>query len=336
MPVLNRRAACAAAFALALALLPGISFAQAALQSWNDGPAKAAIVAFVHKVTQPGADFVPPDQRIAVFDNDGTLWAEQPIYFEGMFAFDQVKALAAADPKLRDQQPFKAVLDGDSAAMAAFTDTDIVKLIAATHSGMTPEAFDATVKTWLASARHPILKRPYTSLVYQPQLELLAYLRANGFKTYIVSGGGVDFMRAFAQDAYGIPPEQVIGSSGKTRFEVTNGKAELVKLPEVGSIDDKDGKPININLEIGRRPILAFGNSDGDLAMLQYVASGSRPNLELLVHHDDAAREFAYDRASKIGTLDKAWDEAIARDWIVVSMKSDWKVVFPPPAEAAR
>jgi phosphoserine phosphatase len=330
----TRRLVCTAAVAMVLALLPGLAFAQDALRSWNDGTAKRAIVTFVTRVTQPGPDFVPSDERVAVFDNDGTLWTEQPMYFEGLFAFDQIKAMAATNPSLREKPPFKAILDGDQKAMAAFTDQDIVTLIAATHSGMTTEVFDATVRAWFASAVHPRFKRPYSSLIYQPQLELLAYLRANGFKTFIVSGGGVEFMRAFAEGAYGIPPEQVIGSSGKTRFEIDNGRAELIKLPDIGSIDDGEAKASNIDLHIGRRPILAFGNSDGDLPMLQYTAGGTRPNLELLVHHDDAAREYAYDRASKVGTLNKAWDEAINRGWVVVSMKDDWKTVFPPLASA--
>ena len=302
------------------------------LPSWNDGPAKQAITAFVADAVKAGPAHIPPSLRIAVFDNDGTLWAEQPMYFEGVFALDQARAMATANPALRRKAPFKAIADNDRKAMAAFTEKDILALVAATHSGMTTEAFTAGVRGWLAAARHPRFGRPYTDLVYQPQLELLRYLRANGFKTFIVSGGGVDFIRAFAEDAYGVPPEQVIGSSGKTRFEATDGKAELIKLPELGSIDDGEGKPENIGLQIGRRPVLAVGNSDGDLAMLQYAAAGGGPNLELLVHHDDAGREYAYDRASKIGTLDKAWDEAVRRRWVVVSMRRDWKTVFPPPA----
>ncbi len=300
------------------------------LPSWNDGPAKTAIVEFVGRVTaEGGPDFVPGPERIATFDNDGTLWAEQPLYFQGAFVFDRVHAMGKRDPGLLARQPFKAVAEHDTKALAEQGEHGLAKLLAATHSGMTVDAFLKTAKEWLATAKHPKYGRPYTELVYQPQLELLAYLRANGFKTFVVSGGGIDFIRAFSEEVYGVPPEQVIGSSGKARFEIREGHAVLAKLPELDSNDDKEGKPVNINLHIGRRPILAFGNSDGDLPMLQYTASGPGARLMLLVHHDDASREFAYDRQSEIGHLDKALDEATARKWTVVSMKKDWKQVFP-------
>jgi phosphoglycolate phosphatase-like HAD superfamily hydrolase len=300
------------------------------LPSWNDGPAKKAITDFVAKVTaEGGPEFVPPSERIATFDNDGTLWCEQPVYFQAFFILDRVKELAARDPALRDRPPFRAILEGDRDAMAKWGEHELGELVAVTHAGMTPEEFIAIARKWLDSAKHPRFGRLYRECVYQPQLELLAYLRANGFKTFIVSGGGIDFIRAYAEQTYGIPPEQVVGSSGKTRFELRDGRAVLLKLPEVSSIDNGPGKPININLHIGRRPILAFGNSDGDLQMLQYTGAGARPRLMLLVHHDDAQREYAYDRESKVGRLDKALDEAHRRQWTVVSMKSDWKVIFP-------
>jgi len=316
----------------ALAAAPAWS-ASDPLPSWNDGPAKTAIEAFVHAVTTPGPRFVPPPARVAVFDNDGTLWAEQPLYFELAFALDRAKAMAAKDPALLTKPAFRAAASGDPKALAALGQKDVVELAVASHSGMNTDQFVAAAKAWFASAVHPQRHRPYASLVYQPQLELLAYLRANGFSTWIVSGGGVDFMRAFAEAAYGVPPERIIGSSGQTRFELRNGTPVLVKLPAIGSVDDGPGKPQNIELHIGRRPILAFGNSDGDQQMLEWTAAQPGPNLELLVHHDDAAREWAYDRQSKIGTLDKAWDEAVARRWTVVSMKRDWRQVFPTQAK---
>ncbi len=301
------------------------------LPSWNDGPAKRALLKFVSEVTDPKSEkFVKPPERIATFDNDGTLWCEQPVYFQAIFIVDRVRELAAKDPAMKDKPPLKAILESDRDAMAKLGEQGIAELIAATHTGMTPEDFTRIARLWLESAKHPRFKRPFTECVYQPQLELLAYLRGNGFKTFIVSGGGVDFIRAYAEPAYGIPPEQVIGSSTKTKFELRDGKAVLIKLPELNSIDDKEGKPININLNIGRRPILAFGNSDGDQQMLEYTSSGSGPRLGLILHHDDAEREYAYDRDSKVGRLDKALNEAPKRGWIVVSMKKDFKVVFPP------
>jgi phosphoglycolate phosphatase-like HAD superfamily hydrolase len=300
------------------------------LPSWNDGTSKRAIVAFVTKVTKDGSsDFVPVAERVAVFDNDGTLWCEQPLYFQFLFALDRVKALAPLHPEWKDREPFKSVLAGDPKALAAGGEKAAAELMAATHAGMTTDEFDAAVKEWLRTARHPKYNRPYHRCVYQPMLELLAYLRASGFKTYIVSGGGVEFMRAFAEEAYGIPPEQVVGSAGVTKFELRDGKPVLVKEPKVLHVDDGPAKPAGINLFIGRRPVMAFGNSDGDLQMLQWTAAGPGPRFALLVRHTDADREFAYDRQSHVGKLDKALDEAGRRGWTVVDMKTDWKRVFP-------
>ena len=311
----------------------GPSFAQSdPLPSWNDGAAKTAIVGFVARVTQEGgADFVAPEKRIATFDNDGTLWAEQPFYFQGLFAFDEVKRLAPQHPEWQTTEPFKSVLTGDMKGLAAAGEKGLLEIVMASHSGMTTEDFDKTVGDWLAAARHPTKKVPYDKLVYQPQLELLAYLRANGFKTFIVSGGGVEFMRVFAERVYGIPPEQVVGSSGVVSFTIgADGKPVLTKEPKVEFIDDGPGKPVGINRFIGRRPILAFGNSDGDQQMLQYTAAGDGPRLALIVHHTDAEREWAYDRTSHIGKLDKALDEAAAKGWTIIDMKQDWKSIFPP------
>ncbi len=299
------------------------------LPGWNDGVPKRAIIDFVTRVTtQGGTDFVAPSGRIATFDNDGTLWCEQPVYFQAIFVFNRVRQLAEKNPELKAKQPYRAIVENDQAAMASFTKIDLATLLATTHSGMTSEEFDRIARNWLDTARHPRFHRLFKECVYRPQLELLAYLKANGFKTFIVSGGGIDFIRGYAEETYGIPPERVIGSSVKTRFELRDGKAELLKLPELNSLDDGPGKPVNINLHIGRRPILAFGNSDGDLEMLQYTADGPGPRLMLLLHHDDAQREYAYDRHSRVGQLDKAWDEAIKRGWPVVSMKNDFKTVF--------
>jgi hypothetical protein len=299
------------------------------LPSWNDGPAKARIVAFVKAVTDPaGKDHVPPAERIAVFDNDGTLWSEQPAYFQLFFAIDRVKALAAKHPDWKTKQPFKAALEGDMKALAASGEKGLVELVMATHAGTTPEAFRTIVRDWLATARHPKFRRPYTDLVFQPMLEVLAYLRANGFKTYIVSGGGIEFLRAWAEEVYGVPPEQVVGSSIKTKYEVRGGVPTLVRLPEINFIDDKAGKPVGILQHVGRRPIAAFGNSDGDFQMLEWTTAGSGARLGLLVHHTDAEREYAYDRKSPFGHLDKGLDEAGSRGWLVVDMKRDWKRVF--------
>lgn len=299
------------------------------LPSWSDGEAKQRILTFVKRVTDPSSpDYVAPSERIATFDNDGTLWSEQPFYFQGYFILDRVRALAPQHPEWQTQQPFQAILANDAEAMRQFTEHDLAALAAATHTGMTPDDFNAIAKTWLASATQPRFGQLFTACVYQPMVELLAYLRGNGFKTFIVSGGGKDFIRAFAEQAYGIPPEQVVGSSVKTTFEQRDGTMVLLKLPELGSYDDNAGKPMNIDLQIGRRPILAFGNSDGDQQMLEYTAAGAGQRLMLLLHHDDAEREYAYDRASTVGRLDKALDEAAARQWTVVSMKQDFKRVF--------
>jgi hypothetical protein len=301
------------------------------LPSWNEGSVKKAIIDFVTRTTTAGSpDFIPKPDRIATFDNDGTLWVEQPIYTQFVFAIDRVKVLAPQHPEWKTEQPFKAVLEGDMKGLLAGGEQGIVKVIMATHAGMTTDNFSQTVKEWIATARHPRFKRLYTECVYQPMLELLSYLRSKDFETYIVSGGGVEFMRPWTLPVYGVPPQQVVGSTIKTRFEIRNGQPILLRLPDVDFVDDKDGKPIGINKFIGRRPIAAFGNSDGDLQMLQWTAAEKGARLMLLVHHTDAVREYAYDRQSPVGKLDKALDEAIARGWLVVDMKRDWKVIFPP------
>jgi phosphoglycolate phosphatase-like HAD superfamily hydrolase len=300
------------------------------LPSWNEGEVKQRIVKFVQTVTdRDSPQHVPPEQRIATFDNDGTLWSEQPMYFQGLFAFDRVKALAPKHPEWKTKQPFKGILEHDMKAVAAAGEKGLAEVVAVTHSGMTTDEFAQTVKDWLAQAKHRRFKRPYTDLVYQPMLELLTYLRANGFKTFIVSGGGIDFMRVFTEPVYGIPPEQVVGSVGEARFEMRSGKPVLVKLPKLNLLDDKAGKPVGIERFIGRRPILAFGNSDGDQQMLQWTAAGDGARFMGLVHHTDGQREWAYDRQSSIGRLDKALDEAPARGWTVVDMKRDWKKIYP-------
>ncbi len=300
------------------------------LPSWNDTDPKKAIVAFVDRVTKPGSsDLVPESDRIATFDNDGTLWAEQPMYFQLLFALDRVKALAPQHPEWETEEPFAALLRGDAKGVLAGGESALLPIVTATHGGMTCEEFDEIVHDWIASARHPIAERLYTEIVYQPMLELVAYLRANSFKNFIVSGGGIDFMRTWTDRVYGIPPENVVGSSGKTKFEFFDGKAVLHKLPEINFVDDGAGKPVGIHQHIGRRPIAAFGNSDGDLQMLQYTMGGSGARFALIVHHTDAEREWAYDRQAPLGRLDKALDEAQARGWTVVDMKNDWKTIFP-------
>ena len=300
------------------------------LPSWNEGAVKKAVTDFVASVTTQGSpDFVPVDQRIATFDNDGTLWCELPMYVQLAFMLDRVKALAPQYPDWKTKQPFQAVLAGDMKALAASGEKGLMELMAATHAGMTSDEFAKIVSDWLATARHPRFNRPYTELVYQPMLELLAYLRANGFKTFIVSGGGIEFMRPWTERIFGVPPEQVVGSSIKTKFEMRDGKPVLFRLPQVNFIDDKAGKPVGINEHIGRRPIAAFGNSDGDFEMLQWTTAGSGPRFGLIVHHTDAEREYAYDRQSHIGKLDKALDAAAINKWTVASMKSDWKKIFP-------
>ena len=299
------------------------------LPSWNDGDVKQQILEFVVRVTDPaGPDFVPEPERIATFDNDGTLWSEKPVYFQLLFAIDRVKELAPEHPEWKDKQPFKGVLEGDIEAVAATGNHGLLELVLASHAGMTTAEFEEIVESWLASARHPERDRPYTELVYQPMLELLDYLRAHGFKTFITSGGGIEFMRPWTERVYGIPPQQVIGSSIKTKFELRDDKPVLVRLPEINFIDDKAGKPVGINQHIGRRPIAAFGNSDGDLQMLQWTAAGEGLRFCLYVHHTDATREWAYDRESHIGKLDKGLVEAQKRGWTVVDMKKDWKVIY--------
>jgi len=316
---------------MAVAIIAPI-YAHDPLPSWNDTAPKKAIVSFVQKVTKEGSpDFVPPAERIATFDNDGCLWAEQPMYFQLLFALDRVKALAPKHPEWKEREPFASLLNGDVKAALAGGEPAIAQIVMATHAGMTTEEFDEIVRDWITTAKHPVTKQLYTEMVYQPMLEVLAYLRANGFKTFIVSGGGIEFMRPWTQKVYGIPPEQVIGSSGKTKFEIRDGKPVLLKLPEINFIDDKAGKPVGIQQHIGRRPVVSFGNSDGDLQMLQWTTAGSGPRFAAIVHHTDAGREWAYDRASHIGKLDKAWDEALAKGWTVISMRDDWRSIFPPP-----
>ena len=300
------------------------------LPSWNDGPAKSTITDFVQRVTTEGnTGFVPPAQRIAVFDNDGTLWSEQPAYIQLLFAIDRVKTLASQYPEWRTTQPFKAVLDGDMRTLAASGEKGMLDLLMATHADMTTDEFADIVRDWITTARHPSRQRPYTRMVYQPMLELLDYLRANGFRTYIVSGGGVEFMRVFAEGVYGVPPEQVIGSSITTEFEMRSTGPVLNRLPRIDFFDDKAGKPVAIHKFIGRRPIAAFGNSDGDLQMLQWTDAGDGARLMVIVHHTDDRREWAYDRDSHIGRLDRALDEADQRGWTIVDMKRDWRVVYP-------
>ena len=321
----------AVAFAFALALTATVTRAADPLPSWNDGAAKKSIIEFVKKVTKKGSpEFVPEAERIATFDNDGTLWAEKPLPVQLFFALDRVKALAPQHPEWKTTEPFASLLKGDLKGALAGGKEALLEIMIAAHSGMTTEEFDRVVKDWVASAKHPVTKRPYTEMVYQPMLELLAYLRANGFKTFIVSGGGNEFMRAFAEQVYGVPPEQVVGSSGKLKFDLVDGKPVLVKLPAMNFVDDKEGKLIGIQTQIGRRPIAAFGNSDGDLQMLQWTAAGSGARFCLDVHHTDAEREYAYDRTDPLARLDKGLDEATQRGWTVVDMKTDWKTIYPP------
>jgi hypothetical protein len=324
-----------AAAALPLLFGPALAVVQPAqaqtdpLPSWNDGASKQAITGFVARVTQQGGpDFVPPAERIATFDNDGTLWVEHPMYTQLAFILDRVKALAPQHPQWTSTQPFKAVLERDMKAVAAAGERGMVELGMATHAGMTTAEFETIVADWIATARHPRFKRLYTELAYQPMIELLGYLRGNGFKTFIVSGGGVEFMRPWTERVYGVPPEQVVGSSIKTKFQMRDGKPELIRLPELNFIDDGPGKPVGINEFIGRRPIAAFGNSDGDLQMLQWTTLAGGARLGLIVHHTDAEREYAYDRDTLFGRLDKALDAAAANKWVVVDMKTDWKRIF--------
>ena len=319
---------------LAVSIAPLMSVAIAAqardpLPAWREGSSKRAIVKFVSEAVQrDGPNAILPADRIAVFDNDGTLWAEQPGYFQLLFALDRVKALAQQHPDWKTTQPFKAVLDGDMKALGASGEKGIAELVMATHAGMTTDEFAQAVGDWVRTARHPRFRQPYTDLVYQPMLELLAYLRSNGFKTYIVSGGGVEFIRVFAERVYGIPPEQVIGSTIATAFELRGGKPVLVRQAKLDFVDDKEGKPVAINKFIGRRPVFAFGNSDGDQQMLEWTAAGPGPRFIGIVHHTDADREWSYDRESSVGRLDKAWDEGLARGWTIVDMKTEWARVF--------
>ncbi len=316
--------------ALAATLLTANAFAADPLPSWNDTASRQAIVKFVEKVTKKGSpDFVPREQRIATFDNDGTLWAEQPMYFQFFFVADRVKALAPQHPEWNTQEPYASLLKGDLKGALAGGEKGLMELVAATHSGMTTGEFERAVSDWIATAKHPKTGKPFTAMVYQPMLELLTYLRAHGFKTYIVSGGGIEFMRPWTENVYGISPEQVIGSSGGLKYEVRDGSPVIVKTPELFFMDDKEGKPVAIQRHIGRRPIAAFGNSDGDLQMLQWTCGGSGPRFCLYVRHTDADREWAYDRESHIGKLDKGFDEATATGWTVVDMKKDWKRIYP-------
>jgi phosphoglycolate phosphatase-like HAD superfamily hydrolase len=302
------------------------------LPSWNEGAAKQAIIAFVGRVVDKNSpEFVRPDARIAAFDNDGTLWCEQPAYFQAIFALDRIKAMAAEHPQWKTTEPFKSAIAGDLDRLAAEGEKALLEIIATTHASMTVDQFHSIVRDWLRTARHPRFHRPYNQCIYQPMVEALAYLRANGFKTFIVSGGGVGFMRPWVERAYGIPPEQVVGSSGAVKYVVVDGKPKLLKEPKVEFIDDGPGKPVGINRFIGRQPIIAFGNSDGDFEMLEWTTAGSGARLGLIVHHTDAEREYAYDRNSRIGRLDRALDEAPKRGWVLIDMKKDWKSVFPSP-----
>jgi len=309
-------------------------FAADPLPSWNDSASRTAIIEFVETVTEEDSpDFVPVPERIATFDNDGTLWAEQPMYVQLFFAIDRVVALAPQHPEWKTQEPYASILKGDVGAALAGGEKAILDIIMATHAGMTTLEFEQVVKEWFATARHPGTKRLYTEMVYQPMLELLSYLRANGFKTFIVSGGGIEFMRPITESAYGIPPEQVVGSSIQTEFRMEGNIPVLVRLPNINFIDDKEGKPVGINSHIGRRPIAAFGNSDGDIQMLQWTKGGFGPTLAMIVHHTDAKREWAYDRDSHIGTLNKGLDMASASGFVLIDMKNDWKVIFPAVGE---
>lgn len=310
--------------------LCAVSYAADPLPSWNDGTAKEAILYFVNAVTdKTSKDYVEPAERIAVFDHDGTLWVEYPMYTQILFAFERVKKLAPQHPEWKTKQPFKALLEGDMKTVGASGMKGLMEIIMATHSGMTAEAFEREASNWLATTKHPKFKRLYSECIYQPQLELLAYLRAKGFKTFIVSGGGIQFMRPITEKNYGIPPEQVVGSSAVAEFQIKDSKPELIRMPKINFINDKAGKPVGIYQHIGRRPVLAFGNSDSDMQMIEYTMAGKGRRMGLFVHHTDGDREYAYDRKSHVGTLDKALDRANAMGWIVVDMKKDWKEVFP-------
>ena len=300
------------------------------LPSWNEGVSKKSITDFVTKTTQDGnKEFIPVTDRIACFDNDGTLWTEQPMYFQLAFAIDRIKAMAPEHPEWKTTQPFQALLEGDMKTVMAGGEKALLQIVMTTHAGMTTEEFSKTVKDWMATAKHPKTGKHYNEMIYQPMVELLNYLRSNGYKTFIVSGGGVDFMRPWAEQAYGIPPYQVIGSSGKVKYEIINGNPVLTKLPEINFIDDKEGKPVGIHQYIGKRPVFTAGNSDGDYAMLQYTSSSSEPHFGMIVHHTDSVREWTYDRKSHIGNLEKGLDDAPKYNWLIVDMKSDWKIIYP-------
>jgi hypothetical protein len=316
--------------AVALVATVGARLSAEPLPAWNPGPARQAILSFVEKVTKPGGpDFVPPAERIAVLDNDGTLWSEQPLYVQLVFALDRVKALAPQHPEWKEQEPFRSVLAGDLPAVLKSGNQGLLELVMASHAGMTTQEFAMIAEAWLESARHPKYGRPYTECIYAPMLELVEYLGANDFEVWIVSGGGIEFMRPWTERVYGIPPQRVVGSSVVTKYELRDGRPAIVRQPELDFLDDKAGKPVAINKFIGRRPIAAFGNSDGDFEMLEWATAGPGPRLGVILHHDDAEREVAYDRDSHIGRLARGLDEAPARGWTVVSMKDDWKRVFP-------
>lgn len=319
-------------FLLTVLASSAVAFAEDPLPSWNDGPTKSSILDFVECATNDGCKmYVPPEERIATFDNDGTLWSEQPIYFQLAFAMDRIKAMAPEHPEWKEKQPFKGVLEGDLKAVLAGGKKSLLEIMATSHAGMTTEEFEEIVKEWITTAKHPKTGRLYKDMVFQPMLELLTYLRANGFKTFIVSGGGIEFMRPWTETTYGIPPEQVVGSSIKTEYQIKDGKPVLLRLPEINFIDDKEGKPVGINYYIGRRPIFAAGNSDGDKQMLEWTTIDRPGSLGIIIHHTDAEREWAYDRDSHIGQLNIALDDAPKRGWIVVDMKQDWKRVYPVP-----
>jgi phosphoglycolate phosphatase-like HAD superfamily hydrolase len=313
-----------------LLIFSGSALAQDPLPAWNDGPSKKAIIRFVQETTRPSStQFIPPEERIAVFDNDGTLWSEQPLYVQLAFAIDRIKTLAPQNPQWKTQQPFKAVLENDIQTIKASGQKGLFELIAATHAGMSTEAFQVIVSDWLKTARHPISNRPYTEMIYQPMIELLAYLRSNGYTNYIVSGGGTEFMRPWTQKAYGIPPERIIGSTIKSKFVEVNGQHRIIGLPELEWINDGPNKPLAIQHQIGRRPVIAFGNSDGDQDMLLWTTGAPGPRLGGIIHHTDGTREVAYDRKSAIGKLNTALDLAQKNNWIVVDMKKDWRTIFP-------
>lgn len=319
-------------FALTLMILSSVTASQPQdpLPSWNDGPNKQAIIEFVTNTTdQNQATFIPPTRRIATFDNDGTLWSEQPLYFQAIYIFDRIRELAPEHPEWQHKEPYASVLNGDSKSALAGGKQALLEMLMGTHAAVTASEFSESVADWLASARHPDSGKPYTAMVYKPMLELLDYLRDNDFKVFIVSGGGIDFLRVFAEEVYGVPPEQVVGSSLKAKYEIRNGLPVIVKQAEVDFIDDKAGKPVGIHRYIGRRPILAVGNSDGDFEMLEWTSAGEGPSLAMIVHHDDAEREWAYDRESHIGRLVRGLDEGPQRGWKIISMKNDWNLIYP-------